>query len=29
VPLQLDGDWVGDFESVDYEVVPGALTVVS
>jgi diacylglycerol kinase family enzyme len=29
IPLQVDGDWVGDFASVDYEVVPGALTVIS
>jgi diacylglycerol kinase family enzyme len=29
VPLQVDGDWVGDFESMDFTVHPGALTVVS
>jgi diacylglycerol kinase family enzyme len=29
VPLQLDGDWVGDFDEVEFSVRPGALTVVS
>jgi diacylglycerol kinase family enzyme len=29
VPLQVDGDWVGDFDSVEFSVSPGALTVVS
>ncbi len=28
VPLQLDGDWVGDFAEVEFTVWPGALTVV-
>jgi diacylglycerol kinase family enzyme len=28
VPLQLDGDWVGDFREVEFSVFPGALTVV-
>jgi diacylglycerol kinase family enzyme len=28
VPLQLDGDWVGDFREVEFSVQPGALTVV-
>ncbi|HEV2815067.1 MAG TPA: diacylglycerol kinase family protein [Solirubrobacteraceae bacterium] len=28
VPLQLDGDWVGDFSEVEFSVRPGALTVV-
>ena len=28
VPLQLDGDWVGDFREVEFSVSPGALTVV-
>ena len=29
IPLQVDGDWVGDFERVEFSVLPGALTVVS
>ena len=29
VPLQVDGDWVGDFEEVTFSVSPGALTVIS
>jgi diacylglycerol kinase family enzyme len=29
IPLQLDGDWVGDHETVDLEVHPGALTVLA
>ena len=28
IPLQLDGDWVGDFREVDFSVRPRALTVV-
>ena len=28
VPLQLDGDWVGDFREVEFGVRPSALTVV-
>ena len=28
VPLQVDGDWVGDFDEVEFSVLPGALTVV-
>jgi len=28
IPLQLDGDWVGDFAEVEFSVRPGALTVV-
>jgi diacylglycerol kinase family enzyme len=28
VPLQVDGDWVGDEVEVELSVVPGALTVV-
>ncbi|HEV3000726.1 MAG TPA: diacylglycerol kinase family protein [Solirubrobacteraceae bacterium] len=28
LPLQLDGDWVGDFREVEFSVRPGALTVV-
>ena len=28
VPLQLDGDWVGDFREVEFSVRPSALTVV-
>ncbi|HEX8086668.1 MAG TPA: diacylglycerol kinase family protein [Solirubrobacteraceae bacterium] len=28
MPLQLDGDWVGDFAEVEFSVRPGALTVV-
>jgi diacylglycerol kinase family enzyme len=28
VPLQLDGDWVGDFREVEFSVLPGGLTVV-
>jgi diacylglycerol kinase family enzyme len=28
VPLQLDGDWVGDFREVEFTVHPGALSVV-
>ncbi len=28
VPLQLDGDWVGDFREVEFSVRPRALTVV-
>src|SRR3712207_4425920 len=28
VPLQVDGDWVGDFEEVELGVAPGALTVI-
>jgi diacylglycerol kinase family enzyme len=28
VPLQLDGDWVGDFSEVEFSVAPGALSVV-
>jgi diacylglycerol kinase family enzyme len=28
IPLQLDGDWVGDFREVEFSVRPGALTVV-
>jgi diacylglycerol kinase family enzyme len=28
MPLQLDGDWVGDFESVEFSVRPGALAVI-
>ena len=29
LPLQLDGDWVGDREEVELSVVPGALTVIA
>jgi diacylglycerol kinase family enzyme len=29
IPLQLDGDWVGDFETVEFTVHPGALTVIA
>jgi diacylglycerol kinase family enzyme len=29
LPLQLDGDWVGDFASVEFAVRPQALSVVS
>jgi diacylglycerol kinase family enzyme len=29
VPLEVDGDWFGDFSEVEYSVLPGALTVVS
>ena len=29
VPLQLDGDWVGDFREVEFSVRPSALTVVA
>ncbi|HEX2085063.1 MAG TPA: diacylglycerol kinase family protein [Solirubrobacteraceae bacterium] len=28
LPLQLDGDWVGDFREVEFSVHPGALAVV-
>ena len=28
IPLQLDGDWVGDFTEVEFSVRPGGLTVV-
>ena len=28
IPLQLDGDWVGDFREVEFSVRPGGLTVV-
>ena len=28
LPLQLDGDWVGDFSEVEFGVLPGGLTVV-
>ena len=28
VPLQVDGDWVGDFSEVEFSVRPGALTVI-
>jgi diacylglycerol kinase family enzyme len=28
MPLQLDGDWVGDFSEVEFSVSPGALSVV-
>jgi diacylglycerol kinase family enzyme len=28
IPLQLDGDWVGDFREVEFSVHPGALSVV-
>ena len=28
IPLQLDGDWVGDFREVEFSVSPGALSVV-
>ena len=28
-PVQVDGDFIGEFESVRYSVVPGALAVVS
>ena len=28
MPLQLDGDWVGDFREVEFGVSPGALSVV-
>jgi diacylglycerol kinase family enzyme len=29
LPLEVDGDWVGDFAEVEFSVVPGARTVVS
>lgn len=29
VPLQVDGDWVGDFTDVEYAVVPRGLTVIA
>lgn len=29
VPLQCDGDWVGDVTEVEFSVAPGALTVVA
>jgi diacylglycerol kinase family enzyme len=29
IPLQVDGDWIGDAERADYRVLPGALTVVA
>jgi diacylglycerol kinase family enzyme len=28
MPLQLDGDWVGDYREVEFSVSPGALSVV-
>jgi hypothetical protein len=28
-PLQVDGDFIGDFEEASYGVVPNALSVVS
>ena len=28
-PVQVDGDFIGEFEEVRYSVEPGALTVVS
>ena len=29
VPLEVDGDWVGDFTEVEFSVQPGALTVIA
>ncbi len=29
IPLQVDGDWIGDVEEARFSVVPGMLTVVS
>jgi diacylglycerol kinase family enzyme len=29
IPLEVDGDWVGDHTEVEFSVVPGALSVVS
>jgi diacylglycerol kinase family enzyme len=29
VPLELDGDWIGDSTEVEFRVLPGALTVVA
>jgi hypothetical protein len=28
-PLEVDGDFVGEFESADFEAAPGSLSVVS
>jgi diacylglycerol kinase family enzyme len=28
-PLQVDGDYIGEFELAEYSVTPGALTAVS
>jgi hypothetical protein len=28
-PLQVDGDFIGEFDSVRYGVAPGALSVVA
>jgi diacylglycerol kinase family enzyme len=29
IPLQVDGDYVGDFEEINFKVLPGALSVVA
>jgi diacylglycerol kinase family enzyme len=29
VPLQVDGDWIGDTAEASFAVLPGGLTVVS